>query len=95
MDGTGQTVVIVDAFGSPTAAADIAKFSSTFGLPAPNFAVFDPQGPPPYNSGWAGETTLDIEWSHAMAPGAKIVLIETIDNFDNNLMGGIQYALDN
>ncbi len=95
LDGTGQTVVVVDAFGSPTAAADIAKFSSTFSLPAPNFAVFDPQGPPPYNSGWAGETTLDIEWSHAMAPGAKVVLIEAIDNFDNNLMGGIQYSLDN
>jgi len=95
LDGTGQTVVIVDAFGSPTAAADIAQFSSTFSLPAANFAVFDPQGPPPFNSGWAGETTLDIEWSHAMAPGAKVVLIETIDNFDNNLMGGIQYALDN
>jgi len=95
LDGTGQTVVVVDAFGSPTAAADIGKFSSTFSLPAPNFAVFDPQGPPPFDSGWAGETTLDIEWSHAMAPGAKVVLIETIDNFDNNLMGGIQYALDN
>ena len=95
LDGTGQTVVVVDAFGSPTAAADYTKFSTTFGLPTSGFSKFDPQGPPPYNSGWAGETTLDIEWSHAMAPGANIVLIETIDNNDNNLMGGIQYALDN
>ena len=95
LDGTGQTVVIVDAYGSPTAAADIAKFSTTFSLPAANFAVFSPQGPPPYNSGWAGETTLDIEWAHAMAPGAKVVLIQAIDNFDNNLQGAIQYSLDN
>ncbi len=95
LDGSGQTVVVVDAFGSPTAAADIAKFSSTFSLPVANFAVLDPQGPPPFNSGWAGETTLDIEWAHAMAPGAKVVLIEAIDNFDNNLMGAIQYSLDN
>jgi len=95
LDGTGQSVVIVDAFGSPTAGADISVFSSTFGLPAPHFAVYNPQGVPPYNSGWAGETTLDIEWSHAMAPGANIVLIQTIDNFDNNLMGGIQFALNN
>ncbi len=95
LDGTGQTVVIVDAFGSPTAAVDLAQFSSTFGVPAANFSVYNPQGLPPYNSGWAGETTLDIEWSHAMAPGANVVLIQTIDNFDNNLMGGIQYALDN
>jgi subtilase family serine protease len=95
LDGSGQTVVIVDAFGSPTAADDIAEFSSTFSLPAANFAKFDPQGPPDYDSGWAGETTLDIEWAHAMAPGAKIVLLEAIDNFDNNLMGAIQYSLDN
>ena len=95
LDGTGQTVVIVDAFGSPTAAADIAKFSTTFGLPAANFAVYNPQGPPPFNPGWAGETTLDIEWAHAMAPGANIVLLQAIDNYDNNLAGAIQYALDN
>jgi len=95
LNGAGQTVVIVDAFGSPTAATDIAKFSTTFSLPAANFTVYNPQGPPPYNSGWAGETTLDIEWSHAMAPGANIVLIQTIDNYDNNLEGGIQYALNN
>jgi len=95
LDGNGQTVVIVDAFGSPTAAPDIIKFSNTFSIPPANFTKYDPQGPPDYNSGWAGETTLDIEWAHAMAPGANIVLIETIDNFDNNLMGGIQYALDN
>ena len=95
LDGTGQTVVIVDAFGSATAAADIAVFSSAFGLPTPNFAVYNPQGVPPYNSGWAGETTLDIEWAHAMAPGASIALIQTIDNYDNNLQGGVQYALNN
>ena len=95
LDGTGQTVVIVDAFGSPTAAADFVKFSQTFGLPTSNFAVYNPQGVPPYNSGWAGETTLDIEWSHAVAPGANIALIQTIDNYDNHLQAGIQYALDN
>ncbi len=95
LTGAGETVVIVDAFGSPTAAVDLAQFSSTFGVAPANFSVYNPQGPPPFDSGWAGETTLDIEWSHAMAPGANVALIQTIDNFDNNLMGGIQYALDN
>ncbi|HVP49946.1 MAG TPA: S53 family peptidase [Candidatus Bathyarchaeia archaeon] len=95
LDGTGQSVVIVDAFGSPTAAADFGVFSSTFGLPTGNFSVYSPQGTPPYNSGWVGETTLDIEWAHSMAPGAGIALIQAIDNYDNNLMGAIQYALDN
>ena len=95
LDGSGQTVVVVDAFGSPTAADDIAEFSNTFNVLPVSFAKFDPQGPPPYNSGWAGETTLDIEWAHAMAPGANIVLIEAIDNFDTSLRGAIQYSLDN
>ena len=91
-DGTGQTVVVVDAFGSPTAAADFGVFSSTFGLPTGGFTVLSPFGPPPFNSGWAGETTLDIEWSHSIAPGANITLIQAIDNFDNNLQAAIQYA---
>lgn len=93
-DGSGQTVVIVDAFGSPTAAADFAVFSSTFGLPTGNFNVYSPSGTPPYNSGWAGETTLDIEWAHAMAPGAKIALVQSIDNYDNNLQNAILWALE-
>jgi len=95
LDGSGQAVVIVDAYGSPTAADDIAKFSSTFGVLPVNFVKYDPQGPPDFDAGWAGETTLDIEWSHSMAPGAQVVLIETMDNFNDNLRFGIQYALDN
>ncbi|HVP54268.1 MAG TPA: S53 family peptidase [Candidatus Eisenbacteria bacterium] len=94
-DGTGQNVVIVDAFGSPTAAADLSVFSATFGLPFPAFSVYNPDGPPPYNAGWAGETTLDIEWSHSIAPGAGIVLIQALDNYDNHLMNAILFALDN
>lgn len=94
-DGTGQNVVIVDAFGSPTAAADLSVFSSVFSLPYPAFSVYNPDGAPPFNSGWAGETTLDIEWAHSMAPGAGIVLIQALDNYDNHLMNGILFALDN
>src|SRR5271157_2559891 len=94
-DGTGQGVVIVDAFGSPTAAADLAVFSSVFALPPANFSVYNPDGVPPYNSGWAGETTLDIEWAHAVAPGAAIVLMQALDNYDNHLMNAILYALEN
>lgn len=95
LDGTGQAVVIVDAFGSPTSEADLADFSSTFGLPAADFVVYSPQGPPSFDPDWAGETTLDIEWSHAMAPGAQIVLVQTIDDVEDDLMGGVQYALNN
>ena len=94
-DGTGQTVVIVDAWGSPTATADFGVFSSTFGLPTGNFADYNPFGADTTNTSWAGETTLDIEWSHSMAPGANIALVRSVDNYDNNLENAIVWALDN
>ncbi len=83
--GAGQTIVIVDSFGSPTIAADLAHFDSYFKLPPPpSFRVIQPAGKVPAfhasNSnrvGWAQETTLDVEWSHVVAPGASIVLVET------------------
>ena len=84
IDGKGQTIVIVDAFGSPTAAKDLAVFDRAFGIPAPpSFKVIQPAGAvPPYvadslREGWAGETDLDIEYSHVMAPEANILLVET------------------
>ncbi|MGO8957020.1 MAG: S8 family serine peptidase [Streptosporangiaceae bacterium] len=83
--GAGQTIVIVDSFGSPTIAHDLTKFDATFGVPAPpSFKVIQPAGKVSKfhgsNSnrvGWAQETTLDVEWAHVMAPGASIVLAET------------------
>jgi subtilase family serine protease len=83
--GAGQTIVIVDSFGSPTIARDLAHFDSHFKLPAPpSFKVIQPAGKVPKfhagNSnrvGWAQETTLDVEWAHVIAPGASIVLVET------------------
>jgi subtilase family serine protease len=83
--GKGQTIIIVDSFGSPTIAADLGTFDTTFGLPAPpSLTVLQPAGAvPPFDPtngdmlGWAGETTLDVEYAHAMAPGARIVLLET------------------
>jgi subtilase family serine protease len=85
IDGARQTIVIVDSFGSPTIASDLAHFDKYFGLPAPpSFRVLQPAGAvPPYHAsnsnraGWAAETTLDVEWAHVMAPGASIVLVET------------------
>ena len=83
--GQGTTIVIVDSFGSPTILNDLATFDAAFGLPAPpSFRVIQPAGavPPfdPHNGemvGWAGETTLDVEYAHTIAPGASIVLVET------------------
>lgn len=80
--GAGQTIVIVDSYGSPTARADLQQFSQTFGLPAPDLTIVYPSGKPTYSSsmhgvqvGWAFETSLDLQWAHAIAPGAKLVLV--------------------
>jgi subtilase family serine protease len=85
VSGKGSTIVIVDSFGSPTIRRDLASFDATFGLPAPpSFKIIQPAGavPPfdPANSdmlGWAGETSLDVEYAHTIAPGASILLAET------------------
>ena len=83
--GRGQTIVIVDSFGSPTIRSDLATFDREFGLPAPpSFRVIQPVGRVPRYNGndgtqrlWAGETTLDVDWAHTMAPRANILLVET------------------
>jgi subtilase family serine protease len=102
-DGTGQTIVIVDAFGSNTIAADANTFSSLNGLPAltsSNFQIFTPNGPVNcgtdcINGNWQFETTLDVEWAHSIAPGANIALVLTADNSFTNLDIGNLYAIDN
>jgi len=91
-DGAGQTIVLVDSYGSPTAAQDLAFFAKTLGGPAPNFEQVFPGGTPntagatgkgkgtsgpTAAEGWAGEATLDIERAYAIAPKAHIVLIGT------------------
>lgn len=77
--GTGQTIVIVDSFGSKTIQHDLATFDAGFKLPAPpSFKIIAPVGAiKGSNSSWALETTLDVEYSHAIAPGANILLVET------------------
>src|ERR1700680_3004607 len=84
-NGAGRTIVIVDSFGSPTIQADLNTFDQAFGLPDPPapIKIITPSGPVHFNNtdpvmlGWAGETTLDVEWAHSIAPGAKILLVET------------------
>jgi subtilase family serine protease len=83
VDGKGETIIIVDSFGSPTVGHDLAVFDKTFGLPAPpRLTIIQPDGPipPGHHAGWAGETELDVEYSHVMAPDASILLVETPDS---------------
>jgi subtilase family serine protease len=97
IEGQGETIVIVDAFGSPSIASNLQTFDSELGLPnPPSFQVITPEGPITTNPtnctkaysptgpdlcsdyyGWTVETSLDVEWSHVMAPKANILLVET------------------
>ena len=78
-NGAGRTIVIVDSFGSTTVRHDLAVFDAAFHLPSPpSFRIIQPAGAVPHpNSGWAGETDLDVEYAHTIAPGANILLVET------------------
>ena len=79
-DGAGQTIAIVDAFNDPTLVHDVGVFDAQFNLPAINLQIVNQIGNssplPATDAGWAGEISLDVEWSHAVAPAAKIILVE-------------------
>ena len=82
---TGSKVVaIVNAYDAPTVLSDLKKYSRQFGLPAinsANFQVIYAAGTrPPYDQGWAQESGLDVEMVHALAPMAKIILVEAASN---------------
>jgi subtilase family serine protease len=98
LDGTGMTIAIVDAYGSTTIAADAAVFSAAMGLPPIDLTVIGTPTESNFstdaNAGWATETTLDVEWVHAVAPGAKIILVVTPTNFFSDLFAGIITAAE-
>lgn len=79
--GKGQTVIDIVSYGSPTLQQDMNVFDQRFHLPPITIQVISPLGTVPYNpagkdmSGWAGETTLDVEIIHAIAPDAKIIVM--------------------
>lgn len=101
IDGTGRTIVIVDSFQSPTIQHDLSTFDSLFGLPDPNLHIIAPDGLTPFDQndanqvGWAGEITLDVEWAHAVAPGAAIDLVLAKSNDDADILSATRYAVDN
>jgi subtilase family serine protease len=101
--GAGQIIAIVDAYHDPHALADLNTFNAQYGYAqlsactslsqtGPCFEQADPQGTPKTNSGWVLEESLDIEWAHAEAPGAKIVLVEAASNSNANLFNAVSYA---
>ncbi len=96
-DGTGQTIAIVDAYDAPNMQADLDAFSAQFGLPSTTITKVNqtggttlPEVDPTGN--WTIETALDVEWVHAMAPGANILLVEANSAFSTDLFAAVGYA---
>jgi subtilase family serine protease len=96
LDGTGQTIAIVDAYDHPDIASNLATFDSTYGLPAPpSFRKVNQNGGttyPPPNATWDLEIALDVEWAHTIAPGADLLLVEANSSSSNDLLPAVSYA---
>ena len=96
LDGTGQTVGIIDAYASPTILADANQWSSNRGLPqfgqagggtfsqvVPPGIYNMPNNPRQDPGGWYGEETLDVEAVHGMAPNANVVFVGAPNNYQD------------
>ena len=102
-DGSGQTIVVVDAFSNPFLLGphgDLALFDAAWGLPAANVDMVAPDGLTPFDGsalqlGWAIEIALDVEWAHVVAPGAHVVLVLSKSEADADLLSATRYAVDN
>jgi len=97
--GTGETIAIVDAYDNPNALSDLNVFNKAMGLnPCNSTSCFEKVNQiggktyPRVDPGWALEIALDIQWAHAMAPGAKILLVEASSNSFTNLMAAEDWA---
>jgi subtilase family serine protease len=100
-DGTGRTIVIVDAFQNPNLVSQVTTYNAFYGLPATNLTILAPDGLTPFDPtssdqvSWAEEISLDVAWSHNIAPGAKIVLVLSKSDRDADILSALKYAVDN
>ncbi|MGO9463703.1 MAG: DUF4082 domain-containing protein [Isosphaeraceae bacterium] len=95
--GSGETIAIVDAYDDPRIQADLNTFDSQYGLPATTVIRVNETGGVSYppsdpTGGWELEESLDVEWAHAMAPGASIMLVEASSANDSDLLTAVKYA---
>jgi len=99
--GAGQTIVIIGAFQAPTVQSDLAVFDQTWGLPAADLQLTAPDGVPTFDPGnsvqraWAIEASIDVEWAHAIAPGAQLQLVLAKSEADADILHATEYAIDN
>src|SRR5262249_21513906 len=84
-DGSGETIALVEAYHDPTLLADLQAFDRAFHLPDPELTVLT-LGSGLSNGGWALEESLDVEWAHAIAPGANLLVVEAKSESRPNLL---------
>ncbi|MEP7024795.1 MAG: S53 family peptidase [Actinomycetota bacterium] len=100
LTGAGRTIVIIDAFQSPTIGHDLATFDTLFQLPTASLNIIAPDGLTPFDPAnadqvnWAGEITLDVEWAHAIAPGATIDLVLSKSDNDADILSAQKFVVD-
>jgi hypothetical protein len=115
LDGTGQTIAIVDAYDNPDIYQSLDAFDTQFGITTTGQTLYQQYGPAssfltvlnqsgqttnlpatdPNGVGfdnWELETSLDVEWAHAVAPGAQIVLVEANSQSLSDLMASVATA---
>ncbi|MGB8011120.1 MAG: S53 family peptidase [Terriglobales bacterium] len=103
LDGTGQTIVLVEGYGYPTIEKDANAFFKMAGLPKlkpSNFSIVYPEGKPAdpnagVLTGWDGEIALDVQSSHSIAPGAKIVVVAANGQDSEDFQNAIAYVANN
>jgi subtilase family serine protease len=103
LDGTGQTIVLLEAYGYPTIESDANALFKLAGLPAltsSNFKIVYPEGKPADPGagillGWDIEIALDVQWAHSIAPGAKIIVVATNGQDSEDFQASMQYIMDN
>jgi subtilase family serine protease len=97
--GAGQTIAVIEAFGDPSIEKDLEKFDERFGLPPCTTSngclqVLSSNGK---NQGtsqiWSLETALDVEWAHAIAPQASIMVVESPSDILNGMLQAVDFAV--
>jgi len=95
-NGAGQTIAIVDAYNDLNISSDLKAFDAKYGLSNPLLKIVNQNGSqtalPTANSGWGLEIALDVEWAHAVAPAANILLVEASSSYLSDLLTAVSYA---
>ena len=95
-DGTGETIALIEMYHDPNIQSDLATFDAKYNLPNPTLTVVNQAGSQT-DSGWALEESMDVEWAHAIAPGANILVVEAAPSYSQsqelqNLLNAVNTA---